>query len=220
MGLEMEVSIMSEDMNDKSTKKTSDTSSKGSTKSSSSTKSSTTKSDSAKSEAAKSGSVETASEQGGSTQGTSSASEGKTKAGAGTGSSGSAASGTDSGSSTGSGEVFLGNSGLPRHFAAGLSYVLGPITGVIFLLLDRADPFVRFHAAQSLAVSAIIAVVWIAVAILSATFAGMPLVFWAGFIFLLYMAFVAFQSKDWELPTIGDYSQQLAEKVAPEDDKK
>ncbi len=114
----------------------------------------------------------------------------------------------------------MGASGLPRHFASGLAYVLGPITGIIFLLLDRADPYVRFHAAQSIAISVVIAVIWIGVAILSASFAGMPLLFWIGFVFLLYMAFTAFQSKDWELPTLGDYSQQLAEKVAPEDEAK
>ncbi|MFP4146869.1 MAG: DUF4870 domain-containing protein [Halorhodospira sp.] len=95
--------------------------------------------------------------------------------------------------------------------------MLGPITGVIFLLLDRADPFVRFHAAQSVAISAVIAVIWICVAVLNAAFAGMPLVFWLGLIGLLYMAFTAFQSKDWEVPVLGDYSQKISDKVAPEE---
>jgi len=40
---------------------------------------------------------------------------------------------------------------IPENVAALLSYVLGWITGVIFLLLDKR-PFVRFHAAQSLVV--------------------------------------------------------------------
>ncbi|MBK1727553.1 DUF4870 domain-containing protein [Halorhodospira neutriphila] len=111
----------------------------------------------------------------------------------------------------------MGNSGLPRHVAAGLSYVLGPITAVIFLVLDRADPLVRYHASQSLALSAVIAVAWIAVAILAMGFAGMPIIFWLGFIFLLYMAVMSFQSKDWEIPFIGDYSQKLADKVSPEE---
>ncbi|MBK1729248.1 DUF4870 domain-containing protein [Halorhodospira halophila] len=211
---------MSEDMNDKSTKKTSETSTKSSTtKSTGSTaKAGATKSESAKSEAAKSGTVETAAEQGSASKGTSSTT-GKASSSASTSSStasGSAASGSSK-SSSDSGEAFLGNSGLPRHFAAGLSYVGGPITGAIFLLLDRADPFVRFHAAQSLAISAVIAVIWICVAILNAAFAGMPLVFWVGLIGLLFMAFNAFQSKDWEVPVLGEYSQKLSDKVSPED---
>ena len=39
--------------------------------------------------------------------------------------------------------------GLSENAAALLSYVLGWLTGLIFLLIDRR-PFVRFHAAQSL----------------------------------------------------------------------
>jgi uncharacterized membrane protein len=41
------------------------------------------------------------------------------------------------------------HSGLSENAAALLSYVLGWITGLIFLLIDRR-PYVRFHAAQSL----------------------------------------------------------------------
>lgn len=40
-------------------------------------------------------------------------------------------------------------SGLSENAAALLSYVLGWLTGLIFLLIDRR-PYVRFHAAQSL----------------------------------------------------------------------
>jgi uncharacterized membrane protein len=40
---------------------------------------------------------------------------------------------------------------LPENIAALLSYVLGWITGLVFLLFDRR-PYVRFHAAQSIVV--------------------------------------------------------------------
>jgi len=42
-------------------------------------------------------------------------------------------------------------SGLPENIAALLSYVLGWITGLVFLLIDKR-PYVRFHAAQSIVV--------------------------------------------------------------------
>jgi uncharacterized membrane protein len=42
-------------------------------------------------------------------------------------------------------------SGLPENIAAFLSYVLGWITGLVFLLIDKR-PYVRFHAAQSIVV--------------------------------------------------------------------
>jgi uncharacterized membrane protein len=43
------------------------------------------------------------------------------------------------------------NSSLPENVAALLSYVLGWITGLVFLLIDKR-PYVRFHAAQSVVV--------------------------------------------------------------------
>ena len=42
-------------------------------------------------------------------------------------------------------------SGLSENTAATLAYVLGWLTGLIFLLVDKR-PYVRFHAAQSLVV--------------------------------------------------------------------
>lgn len=42
--------------------------------------------------------------------------------------------------------------GLKKETSAALSYVLGFITGIIFLIIEK-DPFVRFHAMQSIVVS-------------------------------------------------------------------
>ena len=41
--------------------------------------------------------------------------------------------------------------GLSENVAGLLCYILGWITGLIFLLIDKR-PFVRFHAAQSIVV--------------------------------------------------------------------
>ncbi len=49
------------------------------------------------------------------------------------------------------GPVAAPASGLQENVAACLSYVLGWLTGIIFLLIDKR-PFVRFHAAQSIVV--------------------------------------------------------------------
>ena len=42
------------------------------------------------------------------------------------------------------------NSGLSENAAATLAYAVGWITGIIFYMIDKR-PYVRFHAAQSLA---------------------------------------------------------------------
>jgi uncharacterized membrane protein len=44
---------------------------------------------------------------------------------------------------------------IPEHVAGMLAYLLGWVSGLIFLLVDRR-PFVRYHAAQSVAVFAIL----------------------------------------------------------------
>ena len=39
--------------------------------------------------------------------------------------------------------------GLNENIAAALSYLLGPITGIFVLVMERENKFVRFHALQS-----------------------------------------------------------------------
>jgi uncharacterized membrane protein len=43
----------------------------------------------------------------------------------------------------------VAGTGMSENVAAALSYVLGWITGIIFILIDKR-PYVRFHAAQSI----------------------------------------------------------------------
>lgn len=46
--------------------------------------------------------------------------------------------------------------GLEENVAGALAYVFGIITGLLFYLVERENAFVRFHAAQSIAVSGLI----------------------------------------------------------------
>ena len=50
--------------------------------------------------------------------------------------------------------------GLAPNVAGALSYVLGLVTGILFVLLER-DRFVRFHAFQSILVSVAWIVFWV-----------------------------------------------------------
>lgn len=52
----------------------------------------------------------------------------------------------------------VAGSGLQENVAGLLCYVLGWLTGLIFLLIDKR-PFVRFHAAQSIVVFGILFVI-------------------------------------------------------------
>ena len=42
----------------------------------------------------------------------------------------------------------MAETGLKKTTSGALAYVLGPVTGIIFLVIEK-DPFVRFHAMQS-----------------------------------------------------------------------
>ncbi|PYQ37482.1 MAG: hypothetical protein DMG99_20935, partial [Acidobacteria bacterium] len=55
-------------------------------------------------------------------------------------------------------------SGLTPNLAGALAYILGLITGVLFLVLEpyKRDPFVRFHAMQSVLYSGAVIVFSIA----------------------------------------------------------
>ena len=75
-----------------------------------------------------------------------------------------------SGTAPGAGNAAAGSSagapgGLSENTAAALSYALGWLTGIIFLLIDKR-PYVRFHAAQSLVVFGVLHVLRSVLAVL------------------------------------------------------
>ena len=94
--------------------------------------------------------------------------------------------------------------GLPKNTAAALSYVLGWLTGIIFLLIEK-DPFVRFHAMQSIITFGILTLLsfvpvigWI----LS------PLVMIVGFVLWLVLIFKAYQGEEFKLPVVGEFAKK------------
>lgn len=106
--------------------------------------------------------------------------------------------------------------------AAGLSYILGWITGLIFFLSEKQNRFVRFHAMQSILVSVAIIVVYMVVFILSllpvigliACFLN-PLIGLAAFVLWIILLIQAFQGKYFKLPVIGDYAERYANSGTP-----
>lgn len=99
--------------------------------------------------------------------------------------------------------------GLPKNTAAALSYVLGWITGIVFLLIEK-DKFVRFHAAQSVVVFGILTVL---VLIPGIGWVIAPLAWIVGFVLWLVLIFKAYQGEEFKLPWIGDLAKKLLGKV-------
>lgn len=91
--------------------------------------------------------------------------------------------------------------GLKKETAAALSYVLGPVTGILFLLLEK-DAFVRFHAMQS--------IVGLGVLLLLAMIPLLGAIFWLLYIIMLLVgAYNASQGKEYEFPIAGKIARQL-----------
>ena len=102
--------------------------------------------------------------------------------------------------------------GLSKNTAGALAYVLGPITGVIFLILEK-DPSVRFHAMQSIVVSVVfIALQWI-LGLTIILLILVPLVGIVGFILWLLLIYKAWQGTEWEVPVLGKIARNLAAKA-------
>ena len=117
--------------------------------------------------------------------------------------------------------------GLAENVAGGLSYVLGWLTGIIFLLIDKR-PSVRFHAAQSIVVFGVLHVVqivlgyvfgfgilsggggsmatWAVAGLISSVLGLVTLVLW------ILLMVKAFQGQKFRVPAAAEFADQLAGK--------
>jgi uncharacterized membrane protein len=111
------------------------------------------------------------------------------------------------------------NSGLEENVAGLLSYLVGWITGLIFLLIDKR-PFVKFHAAQSIALNIAFIVVWLLFWIVSffltvvtaalhfpAGFLGVflfPVIMLAFLVIWIFTMYKAYSHEKYKLPIIGN----------------
>jgi len=108
-----------------------------------------------------------------------------------------------------------GTTGLAPNVAGTLSYLLGPITGVLFLVLEKENRFVRFHAAQSIGVGLVLFAANIVVMVLSGILKYIPILGFlvsvalglglslVSFVLWLYLMYRAWQGDEWEVPVIG-----------------
>jgi uncharacterized membrane protein len=101
------------------------------------------------------------------------------------------------------------STGLDANIAALLAYLVGFISGIIFLAIEKDSQFVRFHAMQSTIVS-------IGFFVLNIALGFIPLLGWAislllapiAFLLWLFLMFKAFQGEKFKLPVVGDIAEQ------------
>ena len=105
--------------------------------------------------------------------------------------------------------------GLAENVAAALCYVLGLVTGILFLILTpyNKNPLIRFHAFQSifLNVACIVAsIVLNIIFVMLHMWALLPLISLGILCLFIYMLVMAYQGKTIVLPVIGPLAQQQA----------
>ena len=107
--------------------------------------------------------------------------------------------------------------GMQPNIEAGLSYVLGWVTGLIFFLMEKQNRFVRFHAMQSILFFGGLTVIRIILSIIGAfpilgfftgpIWVAVGIIWLVGYIILLINGF---QGKYFKLPIVGDYAERYA----------
>jgi len=97
------------------------------------------------------------------------------------------------------------SSGLQQNIAGFLCYLFGFISGLIFLLIEKKNSFIRFHAMQSI-------LFWVVGVICSIFIFWIPVVGW-----ILWIAFIvvwiflmvkAFMNEKFKLPLIGNWAEK------------
>ncbi|MDD2573982.1 MAG: DUF4870 domain-containing protein [Bacillota bacterium] len=111
-------------------------------------------------------------------------------------------------------ETTKSSTGMNENLAALLSYVLGFITGIIFLVIEKESRFVKFHAMQSILVS-------VALMVISFVLGLIPIIGWIAAILLGPISLVlwiilmvkAYKHVWFKLPVVGDMAEKQADSI-------
>ncbi len=101
------------------------------------------------------------------------------------------------------------STGLEENVAGFLCYLLGFVTGIVFLIVEKQSRFVKFHAKQS-------TITFLGLFVISAILGWVPVIgvlVWIFSLFLwLLLMIKALQGKRYALPIVG---KMIEEKVEP-----
>ncbi|GKU77178.1 DUF4870 domain-containing protein [Paenibacillus sp. L3-i20] len=105
------------------------------------------------------------------------------------------------------------STGLDPKVAGLLCYLLGFVTGIIFLVVEKKSSYVRFHAMQSIAV-------FVAIVVISLVLGIIPIIGWLisiiitplTFILWIALMLLALQGKRYKIPYIGEWAEGQANK--------
>ena len=117
-----------------------------------------------------------------------------------------------------------GGSGLAPNVASLLCYICGFVTGIIFLLIEKDNKDVKFHAWQSILLGGGFMAFYLVMAIfisilatfslaLAGIFTAISWLVWlAVFIVMIVCMVKAYQGQRWKVPYLGDIAEKQAAK--------
>ena len=103
------------------------------------------------------------------------------------------------------------STGLAENVAGLLCYVLGWVTGLVFILLEQESKFVRFHAIQSIYVFGALTIASIIlgwIPFIGGVLAGLISIL--GFILWIVLMIRAYQGVKFKLPWSGNLAEKWA----------
>ena len=100
------------------------------------------------------------------------------------------------------------STGIQANVAALLSYLGGFVTGIVFLVIEKENKFVRFHAMQSTIVSGSLFILQIVLSFIPFLVMLSPLVGLAGLALWIILMIKAYQGEMFKLPVIGDIAEK------------
>lgn len=100
------------------------------------------------------------------------------------------------------------STGLDPNLAGLLCYLLGLITGIVFIIIEKENRYVRFHAFQSLAVfgalfvlSLVAGIIPVVGTLISILLAPVGLILW------ILLMVKAYQGERFKIPLAGDWAE-------------
>lgn len=116
------------------------------------------------------------------------------------------------------------SAGMADNVAAALCYLLGILTGILFLVLEpyNRNRLIRFHAFQSIFFGVSVFVIYFVSLILTFTIGAIPVIGWIFdlilhlciglgiFIVYLMLLYKAYNNEKWVLPIIGPMAEKQA----------
>ncbi len=99
--------------------------------------------------------------------------------------------------------------GIGENIEGALCYVLGFVSGIVFLIMEKKNEYIRFHALQSV-------VVFLGLFILNFILGVIPIIgllislllFPVGLVLWILLMFKAYKGEKFKLPYIGDFVEK------------